>query len=107
MTLLQGIRLYPKAVAWSILISTCIAMEGECFSLLNCYLRRLTRAGYDISLVSNFCKSPQDFVNRLRSQMPSPSSIRSTVSSNRTDPTRYRQLGKRACPMAQTSVRSS
>ncbi|EFR04447.1 hypothetical protein MGYG_07455 [Nannizzia gypsea CBS 118893] len=37
MTLLQGIRLYPKAVAWSILISTCIVMEG-----------------YDISLISNF-----------------------------------------------------
>ncbi|KAJ5666281.1 uncharacterized protein N7477_008729 [Penicillium maclennaniae] len=37
MTLLQGIKLYPKAVAWSVLISTCIAMEG-----------------YDISLVNNF-----------------------------------------------------
>lgn len=28
MTLMQGIRLYPKAVAWSVLISTCIVMEG-------------------------------------------------------------------------------
>lgn len=28
MTLLQGVRLYPKACAWSILISTCIVMEG-------------------------------------------------------------------------------
>lgn len=37
MSLLQGIRLYPKAVFWSVFISTCIAMEG-----------------YDISLVSNF-----------------------------------------------------
>lgn len=37
MTLLEGIRTYPKAVAWSVLISTCIAMEG-----------------YDISLVNNF-----------------------------------------------------
>lgn len=37
MTLLQGIKLYPKAVAWSLLISTCIVMEG-----------------YDISLISNF-----------------------------------------------------
>ena len=37
MTLWQGIKLYPKAVGWSILISTCIAMEG-----------------YDISLVNNF-----------------------------------------------------
>jgi SP family general alpha glucoside:H+ symporter-like MFS transporter len=40
MSLLQGLRLYPKAVAWSILISTCIAMEG-----------------YDVSLLNNFCKS--------------------------------------------------
>ena len=38
MTLRQGIKLYPKAIFWSILISTCIAMEG-----------------YDISLVNNFC----------------------------------------------------
>lgn len=28
MTLMQGLKLYPKAAAWSILISTCIAMEG-------------------------------------------------------------------------------
>ena len=28
MTLMQGIKLYPKAIAWSILISTCIVMEG-------------------------------------------------------------------------------
>ncbi|EEP75381.1 hypothetical protein UREG_00227 [Uncinocarpus reesii 1704] len=42
MTLLQGIKLYPKAVAWSILISTCIVMEG-----------------YDISLVGNFYAFPQ------------------------------------------------
>ena len=42
MSLMQGIRLYPKAVAWSVLISTCIAMEG-----------------YDISLVNNFYGFPQ------------------------------------------------
>jgi SP family general alpha glucoside:H+ symporter-like MFS transporter len=41
MTLLQGIRLYPKAIAWSLLISTCICMEG-----------------YDVCLLSNFCKFP-------------------------------------------------
>lgn len=28
MTLLEGIRLYPKAIGWSLLISTCIVMEG-------------------------------------------------------------------------------
>ena len=42
MTLMQGIKLYPKAVTWSVLISTCIAMEG-----------------YDISLVNNFYGFPQ------------------------------------------------
>ena len=40
MSLWQGIKLYPKAVAWSILISTCICMEG-----------------YDVCLLSNFCES--------------------------------------------------
>lgn len=42
MTLWQGIKLYPKAVAWSVLISTCICMEG-----------------YDVSLLSNFYSFPQ------------------------------------------------
>lgn len=37
MTLLQGIKLYPKAIAYSVIISSCIVMEG-----------------YDISLVTNF-----------------------------------------------------
>lgn len=37
MSLWQGIRLYPKAIGWSVLISTCIAMEG-----------------YDVCLVNNF-----------------------------------------------------
>jgi SP family general alpha glucoside:H+ symporter-like MFS transporter len=41
MTLWQGIRLYPKAVGWSILISTCICMEG-----------------YDVCLLSNFYSFP-------------------------------------------------
>ncbi|ERS98354.1 uncharacterized protein SPSK_06142 [Sporothrix schenckii 1099-18] len=37
MTLLEGVRLYPKAIAWSMLISTCIVMEG-----------------YDVCLINNF-----------------------------------------------------
>lgn len=41
MTLLQGIRLYPKAVFWSVIISSCIVMEG-----------------YDISLVGNLYGFP-------------------------------------------------
>lgn len=28
MTLMQGLKTYPKAVAWSMLLSTCIVMEG-------------------------------------------------------------------------------
>ena len=28
MTLLQGIKTYPKAIGWSVLLSTCIVMEG-------------------------------------------------------------------------------
>lgn len=43
MTLWQGIKLYPKAVAWSVLISTCICMEG-----------------YDICLLSSFCEYIRD-----------------------------------------------
>jgi MFS transporter, SP family, general alpha glucoside:H+ symporter len=52
MTLLQGIRLYPKAVAWSVLISTCIAMEG-----------------YDVSLINNFYGFDQ-FNKKYGSQLP-------------------------------------
>jgi SP family general alpha glucoside:H+ symporter-like MFS transporter len=37
MSLIQGIKLYPKAIMWSIIISTCIAMEG-----------------YDVALINNF-----------------------------------------------------
>lgn len=29
MTVWEAVRLYPKAIAWSMLISTCIVMEGE------------------------------------------------------------------------------
>jgi SP family general alpha glucoside:H+ symporter-like MFS transporter len=39
MTLWEGLRKYPKACAWSVLISTTCAMEG-----------------YDISLIGNFCE---------------------------------------------------
>jgi len=56
MTLLQGIKLYPKAVFWSMLISTCIAMEGyeiHCFQ----YHHADVQFRYDVSLLSNFCKS--------------------------------------------------
>lgn len=37
MSLLQGLRLYPKAVAWSMIISLCIAMEGFDVCLLGTF----------------------------------------------------------------------
>jgi hypothetical protein len=40
MTLMEGIRTYPKAISWSLLISLCIAMEG-----------------FDLCLLNTFCKS--------------------------------------------------
>lgn len=39
MTLREGLRMYPKAIFWSVIISTCIAMEG-----------------YDLCLLGNFCE---------------------------------------------------
>ncbi|OCF38186.1 MFS transporter, SP family, general alpha glucoside:H+ symporter [Kwoniella heveanensis BCC8398] len=41
MSLLEGIRLYPKAIGWSVIISSTCAMEG-----------------YDVSLVGNFYAFP-------------------------------------------------
>ncbi|KAM0816133.1 putative MFS alpha-glucoside transporter [Seiridium cardinale] len=52
MTLWQGIRLYPKAIGWSVLISTCICMEG-----------------YDVSLVNNFYAFEQ-FNRKYGEQLP-------------------------------------
>ncbi|KAI1850309.1 hypothetical protein JX266_004167 [Neoarthrinium moseri] len=52
MTLWQGIKLYPKAIGWSVLISTCICMEG-----------------YDISLVNNFYAFDQ-FNRKYGEQLP-------------------------------------
>lgn len=40
MSLWQGLKLYPKAVGWSMLISLCIAMEG-----------------FDLCLLGTFCKA--------------------------------------------------
>lgn len=53
MTLLQGIKLYPKAIAWSVLISTTIVMEG-----------------YDVALINNFYGFPQ-FNKKYGEQLPS------------------------------------
>ncbi|KAF2855052.1 sugar transporter [Plenodomus tracheiphilus IPT5] len=52
MTLWQGIKLYPKAIGWSVLISTCIVMEG-----------------YDVCLLNNFFGFPQ-FQRKYGEQLP-------------------------------------
>jgi MFS transporter, SP family, general alpha glucoside:H+ symporter len=52
MSLWQGIKLYPKAVGWSVLISTCICMEG-----------------YDLCLLGNFYGFPQ-FNKKYGHQLP-------------------------------------
>ncbi|KAL1623323.1 hypothetical protein SLS56_008323 [Neofusicoccum ribis] len=52
MTLLQGIKLYPKAMAWSVAISTCIVMEG-----------------YQTCLLSNFYAFPE-FNRKFGEQLP-------------------------------------
>ncbi|KAI9898198.1 hypothetical protein N3K66_006558 [Trichothecium roseum] len=52
MTLLQGIKLYPKAIFFSVVISTCIVMEG-----------------YDISLINNFYAFTQ-FNEKYGEQLP-------------------------------------
>jgi hypothetical protein len=49
MTLREGIRMYPRAIMWSVIISTCIAMEG-----------------YDLCLLGNFC----GFSVALKNQVP-------------------------------------
>lgn len=52
MTLWQGIKLYPKAIGWSVLISTCITMEA-----------------YDVCLLNNFFGFPQ-FQRKYGEQLP-------------------------------------
>jgi SP family general alpha glucoside:H+ symporter-like MFS transporter len=52
MSLMQGLRLYPKAVGWSILLSTAIVMEG-----------------YDVVLLASFYALPQ-FNQKFGIQVP-------------------------------------
>lgn len=59
MTLLEGLRTYPEAVAWSVLLSTCVIMEGFDIVLINSLLalpafqqnfgERLPNGSYQIS----------------------------------------------------------
>jgi SP family general alpha glucoside:H+ symporter-like MFS transporter len=57
MTLWQGIKLYPKAIAWSMLISMCCAMEGYDISLVSCTLRA-PRVDADKCQIGNFYAFP-------------------------------------------------
>ena len=92
MTLAQGVRLYPKAVLWSVLISTCIVMEG-----------------YDVCLINNFCQCPpiplisSDLVvcSGLTTlmQTPSRSSTRSTGSSCPTETGKCPRVGSQDSAM--------
>ena len=50
MTLREGLKMYPNAIMWSVIISTCIAMEG-----------------YDLCLLGNFCKLTYSTFRKLRS----------------------------------------
>lgn len=86
MTLAQGLRLYPKAILWSIVISTCIAMEG-----------------YDLCLLGNFCESRDEDIwtniarvaDRLRlPQTGSLNSIANSVISPRTARTKFLLPGR-------------
>lgn len=48
MTLWEGLRKYPKACFWSMMISVAVIMEG-----------------YDVVLLGNFCEWPRDRSKRL------------------------------------------
>jgi len=89
MTLMQGIKLYPKAVGWSILISTCIVMEG-----------------YDVCLLSNFCKyqTLHTAFDSNHMQLPLTNSIASTESSYQMVLGRFRLDGKQVSAMSVLSV---
>jgi MFS transporter, SP family, general alpha glucoside:H+ symporter len=52
MTLTQAVKIYPKAIGWSILLSTALVMEG-----------------YDLSLLGNFYAFPP-FTERYGVVMP-------------------------------------
>lgn len=47
MTLMEGLRTYPKAIAWSMVISLCIVMEA-----------------FDVCLLNNFCMIGHTYHNQ-------------------------------------------
>ena len=58
MTLWDGIRTYTKAIAWSMIISLCIAMEAFDVCLLNTFCKsRLSPPKYNIGLTNARCST--------------------------------------------------
>ena len=62
LTLRDGLRLYPKAIAWSLLISTAVVMEGRVSFLLLPLLivpsADCARHSFDLVLITNFFGFP-------------------------------------------------
>jgi SP family general alpha glucoside:H+ symporter-like MFS transporter len=56
MTLREGLRLYPKAIAWSMIISSCIIMEGYDGEFLD---RAELLADFVVALLNNLYAFPQ------------------------------------------------
>ena len=88
MTLLQGIKLYPKAVGWSMLLSTCIVMEGYDLVLLGRYVlgHTLPHLAHYLSCRPYTLLCQKQKTDFLAASTPSPSSRPSTVSYSQTAP---------------------
>jgi MFS transporter, SP family, general alpha glucoside:H+ symporter len=60
MSLLQAIKTYPKAIGWSVLLSSTLIMEGMCFCWLILHLSRgwrVSSSGYDLALLGSLYAS--------------------------------------------------
>ena len=55
MTLMEGVRTYPKAIAWSMVIGLCIAMEGYDLCLLNTFCMFRAMCCSDLVLTHERC----------------------------------------------------
>ena len=99
MTLLQGIKLYPKAVGWSMLLSTCIIMEGYDLVLLGRFV-----PNHNAHWQPVFCPT-----KRLTSQKVSMHSLSlrtSTGSRSQTAKTKFPRAGNQASAMVSKLARS-
>jgi hypothetical protein len=76
MTLLQGIKLYPKAVGWSMLLSTCIVMEGYDLVLLGRWVPYYTPLTYCVSAHALLRQNPKLTSLQLLRPPPVPAEVR-------------------------------